>query len=156
RRRLEPGIARQPVRLAERHGTDSVTVEVGIERAAGVEVAARLLVLDEGIQPATHGVLVPALDGVDVSRAQQRQEGQSGSSAVRLAPTTGRAWVRLALLLEVHRPRAVRSLVPDEPLEPALHGLLRVDRTPLASDHLGPAQPLTARERGRDLFGESG
>ena len=151
--RSELRVAREPVGLAECHGGDRVAVEVGDRRAADEQVAVRLLVLDEPVEPLADVGLVAALLRCGCARPPA---GAGGPGRSPRCPTPGRlrgAAAALALVLEVQAPAAVGPLVPDDPVEPVLDGLLGMDRPPFAADELGLAQPLPARERGGDVLG---
>ena len=112
--------------------------------------------LDQGLEAAAHGVLMAALHGMNVTRTEQGKEGQSGRRGVRIEHMLGRAALGLTLLLKVQRPRAVGPLVPHDPGQTILHGLLGVHGSALAADELGPVQSRPARKWGRDLVGQAG
>ena len=82
--RLQAGIARQTVSLADGHRGDRVTVQIGHTRRADEEVAVGALVRGQPFQSAPDRLLMAALDGVNVAGAQKRQEGQPGRGGVRL------------------------------------------------------------------------
>ena len=133
-----------------------MAVHVGDAGPPREQIAVGLLMLDQGLEAAAHGVLVAALDGMDVTRAEQGKEGQSSRSGVRIKHMLGRAALGLALLLEVQRPGAVCPLVPHDPGQTLFHGLLGVHGSPLAANELRPVQSRSAREWRRDLVGQSG
>ena len=121
--------------------------------AAHEQVAVGLLVLDQPLQPSAHGVLVAALDVVDVAGAQQREQGQAGRRGVRVDARLRRARVGLALLLEVQGPGAVGPLVPtiqsSRPPRPSRNG-----PSPPRGGRARRGRALPARKWGRDLIRE--
>src|SRR5208337_616329 len=103
-----------------------MAVHVSHARWPSEQVAVGLLMLDQGLEAAAHGVLMTAFHGMDVTRTEQGKEGQSGRRSVRIKHMVGRAALGLTLLLKVQRPGAVWPLVPHDPGQTLFHGLLGV------------------------------
>src|SRR6185312_5290364 len=107
---------------------------------------------DEPFDPEPDRLLIAALDRVDVSGAQQRQESQSGRGRVRLERILGRAAVPRTMAVVVEAPTPVDSLVPGQPLEAVLDGPFGTDGAPLATDHRRLGKPLPAGEGRRRVL----
>ena len=79
----KPFFARHAVGLAERDRRDAVAVEPAILRAADKQIAVRLLIADQEIDPAGDDQPMLAV-GVRVAGAQKRQQRQAGAGRVAL------------------------------------------------------------------------